>query len=59
MFLRIHIVFDSFFMIPVVKEKARGKLILAKHTGTPITSLNEIIDISWLVADKAIKVLSK
>ena len=37
-------------MIPVVKEKAQVKLVLAISTGAPITLVNEIIDIPPVVA---------
>ena len=46
-------------MTAVVKENIKLKLALAIHTGTPITLLKEITNIPPLVADKAIKVLSK
>ena len=46
------IIFNSFFIIPVVKENARLKLALAIPAGTPITLVKEIRDIPSLVADK-------
>ena len=45
-------------MIPVVREKIRVKLALAIPTGAPIAVVNEIIDISPVVALKIIKTLS-
>ena len=45
-------------MIPVVKESARLKLALAIPAGVPIILEIEIIDITPLVADKTIKILS-
>ena len=48
-----------FFMIPVVKEKAKLKLALAIPAGAPIMLEKEIIDIPPPVADKTIKALSK
>ena len=52
-------IFNNFFIIPVVKENTRVKLALAIPTGTPITLAKEIMDTPTLVADKTIKVLSK
>ena len=52
-------VFDSFFIIPVAKEKKRVKLALTIPAGAPITATKEIIDTPALVADKAFKVWSK
>ena len=46
-------------MIPVVKENARLKLALAIPTRTPIILAKEIIDISPLIADETVQVLSK
>ena len=48
-----------FFMIPVVKEKARLKLELNIHTGAPIRLVKKIIDTRPFVADKTIKILPK
>ena len=53
------VIFNSFFIIPAVKENARLKLALSIHIGTPITLVKEIILIPPLVAVKTIKVLSK
>ena len=50
------VIFNSFFIIPVVKENIKLKLAFAISTGTPITLVKEIIDIPPLVADKTIKV---
>ena len=46
-------------MIPVVKENTRLKLVLPIPAGAPIALTKEIIGTPSLVADKAIKVLSK
>ena len=52
------VTFNSFFIIPVVKENARIKLALANPVRTPITLVKEIILIPSLIADKTIKTLS-
>ena len=46
-------------MIPVVKENTRLKLVFPIPTGAPIALTKEITGTPPLVADKAIKVLSK
>ena len=53
------IIFDNFFIIPVVKENTRLKVVLATPTGTPITLVKEIVLILPLVTDKTIRTLSK
>ena len=53
------VVFSSFFTIPTVIENATLKLGLAIPTDAPITLAKEAIDTPILVADKAIKDLSK
>ena len=53
------VIFSSFFVIPVVKQNAKVKLVVANPTGTQITLAKEIIDIPSLVADKKIKAWSK
>ena len=45
-------------MIPVVIEKIKVKLALTIPTGTPVVLVNEIIDISPVVAIKTINMLS-
>ena len=45
-------------MIPVVREKIKVKLALAIPTGASVAVVNEIIDISPVVALKIIKILS-
>ena len=45
-------------MIPVVKEKAKVKLVLAIPTGAPIILVKEEIDTPPVVALKTIKILS-
>ena len=52
------LIFNSFFIIVVVRENTRLKDALAIPTGTPIALVKEIILIHPLVADKTIKVLS-
>ena len=49
---------SNFLIIPVVREKIKGKLALAIPTGAPATLVNEIIDTPPLAALKAIKTLS-
>ena len=53
------VVFNSFFMIPVVTENAKLKLAFAIPTGAPITLTNEALDTPPFVADKTIRTLSK
>ena len=45
-------------MIPVVIEKIKVKIALTIPTDTPIVLVNEIIDISPVVALKIINILS-
>ena len=52
------VIFNNFLTIPVVKEKIKVRLALAIPTGSPITLVNEIIDIPLLVALKTIKIVS-
>ena len=49
---------NNFFIIPLVYENARVKLVLAIPVGAPITVAKEIIDITSLVVHKAVKILS-
>ena len=53
------LIFNNFFIIFVVKENTRLKLILAIPSRTPIILEKEIINIPPLVTDKTIEVLSK
>ena len=53
------VIFNNFFIIPVVREKIKVRLALAIPTGAPIILVNEIIDTPLLVALKTIKILSK
>ena len=55
----LHFISIFFFIIPVVKENKRPKIALAIPTGLSIILTKETIDIPPLIADKAIKVLSK
>ena len=50
--------FNTFFIIPVVKENRSVKLALAVPAGAPIKLAKEIIDTPPLVAYKAINVFS-
>ena len=50
--------FNSFFIIPAVKENTKVRLALITSAGIPITFIKEVILIPPLVADKAITVLS-
>ena len=58
-FFLFRVVFYDFSIIPVVKENAKLKRVLAIPTGTPITLAIEAIETPPLVADKTIKALSK
>ena len=49
------IIFDKFFIIPVVKENIKLKLVLAIPTGALVILAKEIIDLPH----KTIKFLSK
>ena len=54
------VIFNNFFIIPIVKENTRLKLALVTLAGTPIALIiKKIIDIPPLVADKTVKALSK
>ena len=57
-FISFHAIFNAFFIIPVVRENKRLNLALAFPTGTLITLVKEITDITPLVADKNITALS-
>ena len=50
--------FNSFFIIPVDREKIKVKLALAIPIGAPKIVVNEIIDTPPAVALKTIKILS-
>ena len=49
------VIFNSFFIIPVVRENNKVKLALAIPAETPITLVKEMMDIRPLVTDKTIK----
>ena len=49
---------DNFFIIPVLKEKIKVKLILAIPTGVPRALAGKMIDTPPLVPLKTIKTLS-
>ena len=57
-FLFFLVIFNIFFIIPVVREEIKVKLALAIPTGAPTILVNEIIDTPLLVALKTIKILS-
>ena len=60
MLFNLHsVVFNIFFVIPVVNENAKLKLALTFPTGASIILANEAIETPLLVADKKIKDLSK
>ena len=52
-FLLFRVVFNSFFVIPVVKENAKLKLAIEIPTGGHIILANEAIETPPIVADKA------
>ena len=52
------VIFNSLFIIPVVRKKIKVKLALAIPTGASTIVVNEIIDIPPVVALKTIKTLS-
>ena len=54
-FISFHAIFNTFFIIPVVRENKRLKHALAIPTGTLITLVKEITDFTPLVADKNIE----
>ena len=59
LFFSFLVIFNSFVVIAVVKENTRLNIALVIPTGTPIKLVKEIILILSVVADKAIKTLSK
>ena len=59
LFFSFLVIFNSFVVIAVMKENTRLKIALVIPTGTPIKLVKEIILILSVVADKAIKTLSK
>ena len=58
-FFLFRVAFNNFFTISVEAENARLKYALAIPTGAPITVAKDVIETLPLVADKAIKDLSK
>ena len=52
------VIFNSFLVIPVVREKNKVRLALAIPAGAPTIVVNEIIDTPLLVALKTIKAWS-
>ena len=50
--------FRNLFIIPVVQEKIKVKLVLAIPTGAPTTLADEMIQAPLLVALRTIKILS-
>ena len=57
-FLFFLVSFNSFIIIPVVKENTKVRLALITPAGIPITFVKEIILFPPLVGDKTINVLS-
>ena len=57
-FLFFHVSFNSFFIIPLVKENTEVRFALITPAEIPITFVKEIILITSLAADKTINVLS-
>ena len=55
LFLFFLVIFNNFFIIPVVREKNKVRLALAIPTGAPTTLVNEISDTPPIVALKTIK----
>ena len=53
------VVFNTFFIIPAVRENTGAKLALGIPAETPITLAKEIIDSPPLFADKTVKACSK
>ena len=49
--LFIFFIFNNFFIIPIVKENTKVKLVLPIPTETPITFAKEMINIPPLVED--------
>ena len=58
-FFSFRVVFNSFFVVPVVNETAKLKPVIAIPTGASITVASEDIDTPPLIADKTVKALSK
>ena len=56
-FFLFFVIFNSFFIIPVIKENIRVKEALASPAGIPITLVKEIILILPLVVGKTIMFL--
>ena len=54
-----YVVFKNYFIISVGNKNAKLKLAFAIPTGAPITAANDAIEMPPLVADKAVKDLSK
>ena len=57
-FILFFVSFNSFFIIPVVKESTKARLALITPAGIAITFVKKIVLIPPLVADKTINVLS-
>ena len=56
LFLFSLVIFNNFFIIPVVTEKIKVKIALAIPTCAPIILVNEITDTPPVVALKATKI---
>ena len=57
-FFSFLVMLSNFFIIPVVREKIKVKLVLAILTGAPTSLVDKIIQTPLLVALKPIKTLS-
>ena len=58
LFLLLLVMLSNFLVIPVVREKIKGKFELAIPTGALTTLADEMIQTPLLVALKTIKILS-
>ena len=54
-----YVVFKNYFIISVGNKNVKLKLAFAIPTSAPITAANDAIEMPPLVADKAVKDLSK
>ena len=58
LFLFFLVIFNNFFLIPVLREKIKVKIALAIPTGATAILVNEIIDTPPVAALKTIKIFS-
>ena len=57
-FVLFLVMLSNFFIIPVVKENIKVKLVVAIPTGAPTMLVKEMIDTPAAIALKTIKILS-